>query len=338
MRLSLLLAALAVLAPTAARAQLRLPLLYSDGAVLQRDAEVPVWGWAAPGAAVEVTFDGAMRETRAADDGRWRVALPQHAAGGPFELAVRAGARPLMLGWVVPTWASFDVLRWQRALGEAAAARDAVLRPLLVSGWSDPALLAMARRADGLVVYPGEWGPLPDAVAAATRLVVVDRASGHAAVPSLVANPPATVDALCAALASWGRRRIAWIGRTDGGPVIAARRARWLACAAGPELPSDRAAIAEALRTHACDALLGAALPDALLALRAARDVGARVPEDVAVAVVNDEGLGDSLVPALCAPRCPDLAAWLGGALGWLAGEKWQPAATPITIERRETV
>lgn len=259
--------------------------------------------------------------------------------GGRLVLAARAERRPLMIGWVVPTWSSFDVLRWQRALGEAAAARDAVLRPLLVSGWSDPALAAMARRADGLVVYPGEWGPLPDGLAATVRLVVVDRASGRDDVPSLVANPPESVDALCAALAAAGRRRIAWVGRGEAGPVIAARRARWQACADGPELPSERAAIGDAIRSRACDALLAAAMPDALLALRAARDAGVRVPEDVAVAVVNDEGLGDSLVPALCAPRCPDLAAWLAGALGWLAGGTWQPPALdrPIAIERRET-
>lgn len=259
--------------------------------------------------------------------------------GSRLELAQRAEARPLMVGWAVPTWSSFDVLRWQRALGEAAAACNAVLRPVLVSGWSDPALAAMARRADGLVAYPGDWGAPPEALVASTRMVVVDRASGHAAVPSLVANPPIAVDALLAALAGWGHRRIAWIGDPRSDRVIAARRERWLACGGGLELPCDRAAIAAAVRDRACDALLGAAMPQALLALRAARDTGTRVPEDVAVAVVNDEGLGDTLVPALCAPRCPDLAQWLGGALGWIAGEPWQqpdPSA-PSPIERRET-
>lgn len=259
--------------------------------------------------------------------------------GGRLLLAGLAEARPLMIGFVVPTWSSFDVLRWQRALGEAAARREVVLRPLLVSGWSDPALAAMARRADGLIAYPGDWGPLPEAVARSTRLVVVDRASGRDEVPSLVAHPPESVDALCAALAGWGRRRIAWVGDAGGGPVIAARRARWLACGGGLELPSDRQAIAAAVRGRACDALLAAALPQALLALRAARDGGAAVPDDVAVAVVNDEGLGSSLVPSLCAPESPDLAAWLSGALAWIAGEAWTPPGppAPISIDRRET-
>ena len=45
------LAILALLASpmTALAAQLELPLLFSDGAVLQRDRALPVWGQAAPG-------------------------------------------------------------------------------------------------------------------------------------------------------------------------------------------------------------------------------------------------------------------------------------------------
>ena len=258
--------------------------------------------------------------------------------GGRLGLAPPA-QRPLMVGWVLSTWASFDVLRWQRALGEAMTGRDVVLRPLQVSGWHDPALLAMAGRVDGLVVYPGNWGPPPAALVAATRLVVVDRASGHAQVPSLVANPPTAVDALYAALAGWGRRRIAWVGETSGDPVLTARRERWLAIGGGLELPRDRERITAAVRAHACDALLAATMPDALVALRAARDAGATIPDDLALAVVNDEGLGDSLVPALCAPRSPDLGAWLAGALGWFAGDAWTPPTLPDPphIDRRET-
>lgn len=266
--------------------------------------------------------------------------LLERRPGGRLCLAACPGARPLMLGWVVPTWGSFDVLRWQRALGEAVAGQEVVLRPLLASSWQDPSLTAMAERADGLIVYPSRWGPVPESLAQRGRLVVVDRPSGHPAVPSLLPNPPEAVDALCAALAARGRRRIAWLALPIDDPVLAARRARWLACGGGPELPREREAIAAALRSGACDAILAAALPDALLALRAARDAGIAVPEQAAVAVVNDEGLGPSLVPALCAPAAPDLAAWLRGAVAWIAGDAaWRPPTLPCPcpIERRET-
>ncbi len=41
-----------------AQATVRLPRLVSDGMVLQRDAPLRVWGWAAPGEKVAVSFQG----------------------------------------------------------------------------------------------------------------------------------------------------------------------------------------------------------------------------------------------------------------------------------------
>ena len=38
----------------AAAAQLSLPAVVSDGMVLQRETEVPIWGWAKPGTEVSV--------------------------------------------------------------------------------------------------------------------------------------------------------------------------------------------------------------------------------------------------------------------------------------------
>jgi len=62
--------------------------LFSDGAVLQRDASVPVWGKATKeGEKVTVRFDG-QSETTTAKDGKWMVHLKPHKAGGPFVLTI----------------------------------------------------------------------------------------------------------------------------------------------------------------------------------------------------------------------------------------------------------
>ena len=54
-----------------------LPRLFSDGMVVQRDQPVQVWGHAAPGARVAVSFAGAAAITAQADDaGRWSLELP----------------------------------------------------------------------------------------------------------------------------------------------------------------------------------------------------------------------------------------------------------------------
>lgn len=75
-----------------ASAEVKLNALFSDGVVLLRDTEIPVWGAAKPGAEVTVTLDGAKQTAKTDDAGKWKVKLSAHAAGGPFELtATEAG-------------------------------------------------------------------------------------------------------------------------------------------------------------------------------------------------------------------------------------------------------
>lgn len=76
----------------AARADVQLPAIFSDGMVLQRAARVPVWGWAKPDEQVALAIDGQTAETNADAAGRWRVALDLENAGpGPFDMMVRGG-------------------------------------------------------------------------------------------------------------------------------------------------------------------------------------------------------------------------------------------------------
>lgn len=83
--------ALAALSPALAQARLKLPLLYSEGAVLQRNQPMRIWGWDTPGAKVTVRFDGKHAVAVTNDQGRWQVTLPAHAAGGPYALDISDG-------------------------------------------------------------------------------------------------------------------------------------------------------------------------------------------------------------------------------------------------------
>ncbi len=84
--------ALAVLMlPLGAHAQLDLPLVYTSGAVLQRDQPMHVWGWSTPGSIVHATFDGKKSKAKAGTDGRFDITLPAHKAGGPYVLAIDNG-------------------------------------------------------------------------------------------------------------------------------------------------------------------------------------------------------------------------------------------------------
>ena len=56
-------------------AVVRLASPFTDGAVLQRDMKVPIWGTAAVGEKVTVSFAGQVQSAVAASDGKWRVDL-----------------------------------------------------------------------------------------------------------------------------------------------------------------------------------------------------------------------------------------------------------------------
>lgn len=69
----------------------RVARLFGDHMVMQREAQVPVWGWAAPGTNVEVRLGDVELSATAAEDSLWLVTLPEMPAGGPHVLTVRAG-------------------------------------------------------------------------------------------------------------------------------------------------------------------------------------------------------------------------------------------------------
>lgn len=88
---------LTALLPLASPAAVRLPHIFADHMVLQRDQRIPVWGWADPGEKVTVQLDAtAAVETSATQDGRWRVELPARPAGGPHQLKI-TGSNTLSL-------------------------------------------------------------------------------------------------------------------------------------------------------------------------------------------------------------------------------------------------
>ena len=72
-----------------AGAAVRLPSVFSDHAVLQQGVPVPVWGWAAPGEEVTVTFAGQTRTAKAGADGAWRVTLDALKPGPALTLTVK---------------------------------------------------------------------------------------------------------------------------------------------------------------------------------------------------------------------------------------------------------
>lgn len=73
-----------------ATAQVRLPALIRDSMVLQRDTKLKIWGWAAAGEQVSITFNKRTYKTRTGTDGKWNLELLPMKAGGPFTMNINA--------------------------------------------------------------------------------------------------------------------------------------------------------------------------------------------------------------------------------------------------------
>ena len=70
-------------------ANVKLPLLFNDGMVLQRNKPIPVWGWADVNEKIEIYFNKQIVKTKADKNGKWTINLKAEKAGGPFELVVK---------------------------------------------------------------------------------------------------------------------------------------------------------------------------------------------------------------------------------------------------------
>lgn len=113
-----------------AHASMELPLIFSDGMVLQRDRPIPVWGMADAESRVRIVFDGKIVEAMADDSGRWTMMLPPHAAGGPYRMRiVGAGVslelRDILIGdvWLASGQSNMEWTLSRAANGAAEVAR-----------------------------------------------------------------------------------------------------------------------------------------------------------------------------------------------------------------------
>ena len=66
-----------------------LPVLISDGMVLQRDTKLNIWGWASPGEKITIKFAGKTFRTTTDAGGKWLIIMPPMKSGGPFTMEIK---------------------------------------------------------------------------------------------------------------------------------------------------------------------------------------------------------------------------------------------------------
>ena len=73
-------------------ADLRMPKIFGDNMVLQRNQPILIWGWSGPGEKITVRFNHqemSVQPTPGPADNKWMVKLNAEQAGGPYELVVK---------------------------------------------------------------------------------------------------------------------------------------------------------------------------------------------------------------------------------------------------------
>lgn len=84
------------LTTTLLRASVVLPRLISDGIVLQRNIQLPIWGWADVNEQIYISFNGKNYTTKAGADRRWKILLAPEKPGGPFIMNIK-GANTIII-------------------------------------------------------------------------------------------------------------------------------------------------------------------------------------------------------------------------------------------------
>jgi sialate O-acetylesterase len=77
--------------------QLKLAQLFSDHVVLQRQKNIPIWGWAAPNESIKVEFFNQTQTVNSDETGKWMVKFLPMEAGGPYTLFVSTKTEKLKI-------------------------------------------------------------------------------------------------------------------------------------------------------------------------------------------------------------------------------------------------
>ena len=115
---------------------LKTALLFGDGAVLQRDKRIPIWGYAAPHAPVSISVQGQTARTIANEKGEWLAYCGPLRTSRAEEVCIRSGDEQLRLRevavgevWIAGGQSNMELpMRYDAALREELTRCDGDIR------------------------------------------------------------------------------------------------------------------------------------------------------------------------------------------------------------------
>lgn len=112
-------------------AEVKMPAIFGDHMVLQRNGGVPVWGWADPGEEILVTAGTAKVRATAGQDGKWQVKLPNLTGSAqPMDFVVAGKTNTLTFHDVLvgDVWLCSGQSNMEFVTGRASNAAEALPR------------------------------------------------------------------------------------------------------------------------------------------------------------------------------------------------------------------
>ena len=105
--------------------------IFNNGAVLQCEMPVTIWGTATPGTTVQLLLDGKPAgEAKAEAEGRWQAELPAHPPGGPHTLEAKSGGASVKIDdvWFGEVWIASGQSNMVQPLANAEGGAEALAR------------------------------------------------------------------------------------------------------------------------------------------------------------------------------------------------------------------
>jgi len=128
-----------LLSPSLTQAEVKLPKVFAEHMVLQRDKPVTLWGWASPGADLAVSLGDQHQTAKADSNGRWAAKFKPLKAGGPFGVTIKGDGSEIELKDVLAgdVW----VCSGQSNMEWSVKASDNAKEEIALANWPEIRLL-----------------------------------------------------------------------------------------------------------------------------------------------------------------------------------------------------
>lgn len=257
----------------------------------------------------------------------------------------------------MPAWPGRELEFWSSAVMRVSREVGFAARLVQYVDWEDPALFRDMDHVDGIILLP-VTSQMPRMVVERLRQCdcsVAVLEFDHTAnwMPSVFSYPTTAMTKVLDHLRELGHERIDCLNCQPQDTVMSSRIKVWLDYIKQHNLqgqlfndpvqpyesvmPWSYQRVKELLAAGKIQskALLCTTAPAAVGACRACHDMGMQVGKDLAVAVVNDEGLGPFITPSLTSLAQPDYADLIRQCMRWMLDERdgWRG---PMVIEPAE--